>query len=309
MEQFDFQGSNQKKHYFEGWYYKNVQEDMFYSLAIIPGICLNTTDSHAFIQLNDSTKSYYFRYPLDQFSLSDHGIWIGTNYFSKEQLYLDIDKDVSIHGKLEFHELTELKKTLFRPTIMGPFSYFKMQCNHGIISLKHSISGTLMMDGKEVCFDKGLGYIEKDYGTSFPKDYIWCSSNCSVNHDSAFFFSTAHIPFFHTSFKGLISILYVDGKEYSFCTYDGAKIKELYVKDGMLKLKLKKKKLILDVQCYYDQDHLLLAPSKGQMVIPIKESLDATMKVKLYEKQKLIYSDLFLAGGLEIKKESKDSKK
>lgn len=309
MEQFDFQGSKKRKHYFEGWYYKNVQEDMFYSLAVIPGICLNGEDSHAFIQLNDSTKSYYFRYPLDQFALANDCIWIGTSYFGKEQLFLDIDKEISIHGKLEFTDLTPLKKTWYRPTIMGPFSYFKMQCNHGIISLKHSISGTLTVDGKEVCFDRGLGYIEKDYGTSFPKDYIWCSANCSVNHDSSFFFSVAHIPFLGLSFKGFICILFVDGKEYSFCTYNRAKIKEIFVKDGLLKIRLKKGDLVLEVQCYYDQDHLLLAPEKGQMIVPIKESLDATMKVKLFENNKLIYSDLFLAGGLEIKKEPEGSKK
>ena len=45
---------------------------------------------------------------------------------------------------------------------MGPFSIFPfMECNHGIISLHHKVSGRLSINYKELIIKDGIGYIEK----------------------------------------------------------------------------------------------------------------------------------------------------
>ena len=61
---------------------------------------------------------------------------------------------------------------------MGPFSFVPfMECYHGIISMDHSIIGELSIKGKKVDFTSGRGYIEKDWGHSFPIGYVWMQSN------------------------------------------------------------------------------------------------------------------------------------
>ena len=80
---------------------------------------------------------------------------------------------------------------------MGPFSHLSfMECNHAILSMKHSVSGILMFNGKILNFDQGIGYIEKDWGTSFPSSYLWCQANDFFTRTTSFFLSIATIPFF-----------------------------------------------------------------------------------------------------------------
>ena len=56
-----FQGSLKKKNYFEGWFLKHVTSDGGTVLSIIPGIALNPTDSHAFIQIMDGNDMMAFQ--------------------------------------------------------------------------------------------------------------------------------------------------------------------------------------------------------------------------------------------------------
>lgn len=53
-----FQGNLKKKNYFEGWYFKNVTQDLSCTLSIIPGISLVENDPHAFIQINGQGTVY-----------------------------------------------------------------------------------------------------------------------------------------------------------------------------------------------------------------------------------------------------------
>ena len=38
-------------------------------------------------------------------------------------------------------------------------------------------SGSLEINGAEISFEGGKGYIEKDWGRSMPSDWIWIQSN------------------------------------------------------------------------------------------------------------------------------------
>lgn len=61
---------------------------------------------------------------------------------------------------------------------MGPFAYLNgMACNHGIVSMKHQITGHMVIKGLDLYFKEDSGYIEKDWGRSFPKRYIWLQGN------------------------------------------------------------------------------------------------------------------------------------
>ena len=77
---------------------------------------------------------------------------------------------------------------------MGPFKYFPMECRHGIISMRHTLEGRLKLNGKEIDFTNGLGYIEKDSGRSFPSSYVWVQAN-DFDEPCSIMASVADIPF------------------------------------------------------------------------------------------------------------------
>ena len=52
-----------------------------------------------------------------------------------------------------------------------------MECNHAILSMQNRIDGLVNVNHNKISFNNSIGYIEKDWGCSFPKSYIWCQGN------------------------------------------------------------------------------------------------------------------------------------
>lgn len=258
-----------RKNTFEGWYFKHQNgSDM---IAFIPG----TTDKGAFIQMISSEGSDYF--PVPYLSYRDGIIKAGDCVFSKSGCKINLDK---IKGEITYGNLTTIKSD-----IMGPFRFFPMECRHGIISMSHSLDGSINLYGKEHSFSGGTGYIEKDSGKSFPSSYIWLQCNnfpepCSV------MLQIAHIPFYGINFKGCIcSVIYGD-REYRLATYNGVRIcaaeaEHICLLQGKLFLGI-------DIKPSY-KGHPLHSPVQGKMCGIIHESSNAFVKIRLYEAGKPVF--------------------
>ena len=304
-----FQGKLTNKNYFEGWYYKMVSADGSCTVALIPGISLNQQNSHAFIQVfvtfkNGDLKTGYLEYDKGKFLVRDapFGLTIEKNTFAENgiDIYLK-NNDISIQGALTFSSNTKIKTSLLSPSIMGFFSYFTfMECYHGVVSMNHSIDGELLIDGKPISFSGGFGYIEKDWGKSFPSEYVWMQSNHFKNAGTSFMFSEATIPFKAFHFKGLIINLVIAGKEYRFATYNGSKVIAKEITDNNVRYEIKRGKLNLIVEALNDKTTSLASPKNGSMIQTIKEGLSGIIKLQLFENNQLIYEDTGLHAGLEI---------
>lgn len=130
-----------------------------------------------------------------------------------------------LKGELSFEDMVDLPATSYMPTIMGPFSYLPfMECIHSVNSLSHTLKGSLDINGQMVSFSRGKGYIEKDWGSSFPKRYIWLQSN-HFREEGSLFFSWADIPIAFTSFEGYIAHLYYRGVHHRYATYTRGSLK------------------------------------------------------------------------------------
>ncbi len=312
-----FQGKRRKDKYFEGWYYKLVSGDENETLALIPGISMNTADPHAFIQIfishrdtkGISLKTHYMRYDLNQFTYGHDQFWIqiGESKFSKDSIDLSInDLNIKLTGHIHLNELTPIRKTLFMPNIMGFFGYFKfMECYHGVISMSHQTQGKLLINQRSIDFDSGKGYIEKDWGKSFPRAYVWLQSNHFQNAETSLMFSYADIPFIGLYFKGLIVNLIYQQKEYRFATYNNAKVIEEHIEKTHAYYLIKKGKYKLEIDAKSDHEIGLASPKNGQMIEQIKEGLSGTIKIKLFKHNELIYADEGQHAGIEIMKEKK----
>jgi len=307
-----FQGYKKKNRYFEGWYFKLVTKDQNYSIALIPGVSLNKLDSHLFIQVflieNKDVprlKTYYIKYPYqkDFYHPNEFKIQIGNSVFSKEHIWIDIDHGFKLKGEIKLSQMTNIHQSILSPNIMGLFGYLNfMECYHGVISMNHALDGFLTYDNIEIDFSLGKGYLEKDWGVSFPRAYVWLQSNHFKENDVSLMFSYADIPFLGFYFKGLISILTIDKKEYRFATYNFTKVCREEITANQVIYVLKKRKYRLEITATKKESVDLVSPKDGMMNNTIKEGLSGVLEIKLFFKERLLYQGSGTHAGIEIMK-------
>lgn len=302
-----FQGNLKKKNYFEGWFLKHVSEDGGNVLSLIPGIAMNSTDPHAFIQIMDgiSGKTYYIPYPVTDFQWDarQFRIQVGNSVFSLAGIELDIQSEpVILSGKLEYTDPVGYPGTLISPGIMGWYSYIPfMECYHGIVSANHVLSGELTFLDKKIDFSGGRGYIEKDWGTSFPEAWIWIQCNGFQQKDASLFISIAKIPWLGKFFMGFIAFLYLDGKYHMFSTYNRSKIVRVAFDKQELNIILEHGPFTLSTRVIKNISGELKAPETGNMSRRIKESNDSIVEVNLSGKGgEQIFNGTGHRAGLEI---------
>ncbi len=297
-----FQGKKKNDKYFEGWYFKQVSFDLKKIICIIPGISKNGLDSHAFIQViisyeidgNIMLKTINHRFSADNFKYSDERFFlkIGDNTFNNDGIELNLtDEEYSIEGSIKFSEFDKIKRNILSPNAMGFFSYIPfMECYHDIISMNHDLQGILSVNSKTFDFNGGKGYIEKDWGASFPKEYIWLQSNHFNDTKASIMFSLARIPFLGTFFQGFICNLTFGGHEYRFATYNNSKLIKVSYSGTLLEIILKKGEYELIINAIISRySGELKAPSNGAMDNIIKEGLSGLADIRLFKKSKLLF--------------------
>jgi hypothetical protein len=289
--------------YFEGWYFKLISADERHALAVIPGISMSAGgESHAFIQVMDGKKctAEYHRYEASGFKPATQGfdLALGPNRFSGEQISLDLP---GLQGAIRFVDPNPWPKMLGAPGIMGWYSFVPfMQCNHGVVSLYHTLEGSLNINGTSVDFTNGRGYIEKDWGRSFPKSYVWTQTNHFDTSDRvSLLASVAHIPWLGSHFIGFISGFWLNGRLFRFATYTGAK-KTVELQPDAVTMIFKNPGTELRIRARQAPGTTLRSPISGEMTGKINESLQATMQVELLESGKRIFEGNGRNAGLEV---------
>ena len=237
-----YQGWGNTRRYFEGWYFKVVNASETRAFAFIPGIAMEESgESHAFVQLLDGKKKIakYFTYDAASFIPSDRKfeLSIENNYFSAGGIRLDLP---GVKGSLDFSGVVPWPNRWYSPGIMGPYTFVPfMECNHGIVSMDHSLTGSLTVNGEVIDFTGGRGFIEKDWGHSFPSAYIWMQSNHFSRPGISFKASVARIPWVTGNFTGFIAGLWLEGRLYRFTEYNRTRLSRLAVTGSTVELEFR----------------------------------------------------------------------
>lgn len=300
-----YHGWGRKKRFFEGWYYKVVCPQEQHAFAFIPGIAMDEAGKkQAFVQVLDGKKltADYHKYKASDFFARPimHDVLVGGSRFTEEKIELDLP---NISGELQFENMTPWPSSWYSPGIMGPFSFVpRMQCYHGILSMDHGISGSLTINGELVDFTGGRGYMEKDWGHSFPEGYIWMQSNNFSREGISVKASVAKIPWMGTSFTGFIGGVLIDGKIYQFTTYNFTKLRQCGVNNDAVELVLENARYKLEITAHRGEETPLVAPIGGFMDARIEESMSAALEVVLTRKKdkSILLKDTGTSAGLEI---------
>ena len=307
-----FQGSKHRRKYFEGWYFKLVDAVEETILAVVPGIALGVSheDSHAFVQVfNGKTGDYsYFTFSLDDFRPSPRTfeLHIAENYFSAAGLRLNLEQsDWRIRGELQFKDVIPYPTRLLSPSFMGWASFVPfMQCKHGIVSMNHTLEGTLEIDGARISFDGGKGYIEKDWGRSFPRAYVWMHSNHFADEAISFTLVLARLPWLGLRVTGFGAALWYNDRVYTLATFTGARITRLQYNANQVRLTIEDKRMELAIEAIQGSAWPLRSPVQGAMRGRITESLTSTLHLTVHEKTKggkrLFLDETGRNAGLEI---------
>lgn len=305
-----FQGENKRKHYFEGWYFKHVDKQKENVISIIPGISYEDAreKSHAFIQVIDGRmhKTYYIKYAINEFHFSrkSFAIRIADNTFSDMGISLNIkNKDLRIKGEICYSNHISWPSSFLSPNSMGWYAYIPvMECYHGVLSLRHDLKGSLNINNEEIHFSGGAGYMEKDWGTSFPSSWVWLQSNHFADQNSSLMLSVARIPWRGRSFTGFIAGLWHDGKLYRFTTYTGAKINYIKHQSSNISIRLSDDRYAIEIKAEQGDTGALLSPIKGAMVGNLQESVNATANIMVFDSKKdsHIFNENACCCGLEI---------
>lgn len=300
-----YHGWGRRKRFFEGWYYKLISANEKQVFALIPGIAMdNEGNKQAFIQILDGKKqtAEYFKFPVSKFISQSETFQteIAGNIFTAKSIHLQMDHTL---GELFFEDLFPWPGKWYSPGIMGPYSFVPfMECYHGILSMDHKIIGQLEIGGQLMDFTGGRGYMEKDWGHSFPKAYIWMQCNHFGNVGTSIKVSVAKIPWLGSSFVGFIAGLVFNKNLIQFTSYNSSRLTQSVVGKQKVELKLENKKYQLEIIAYRNKSTELASPISGFMNGRISESMTASIEVKLVDRKngQILFADGGRNAALEV---------
>ena len=300
-----FQGWGKTKNYFEGWYFKVVNADATKAFAFIPGIAMDAAgNKHSFIQVLDGKKQTagYHRFAADDFySLpKNFRVSIQNNSFTESAIQLRLP---GLTGELQFTGNIPWPKPWYSPGIMGPYAFVPfMECYHGIVSMDHRVDGMIIVNGEPVDFTNGRGYIEKDWGRSFPSAYFWMQSYHFSLPGISLKCSVAKIPWVRSSFVGFIAGIWLHNRLIKFTTYNQSKLITSFADEKKIKIVLENKQYRLEILAHRDAATELASPVRGFMEGRIEESMTSAIDVLLTDNKtkEILLNDTGKNAGLEV---------
>jgi len=303
-----FQGRDKTRNYFEGWYLKHVSADGQTVFSLIPGIAYNKHgEGHSFIQLIDgqTAQTHYAKFSVADFEFDKFTFQgrIGNNHFGKKGVSVDLNpQGIDFKAELHYSDLHPLHGSFSRPGIMGWYGWIPvMECYHGLVSKFHHINGTVWWQGQEIAFTNGNGYIEKDWGRSFPSSWVWVQSNNFSAQEVSFMLSIANIPWLGAHFTGFLCSILLDDKIHVFATYTGARVTQKQLNGSELSISIENKTHRIKLNAHGAKSGILKAPTDGAMVREIAESIQGVISIRFETLAgKLIFEGTGTQAGIEI---------
>ena len=273
-------GAFERNKYFEGWFQKIYSSEHQASFVIIYGYATaNSPDTFGFIQLllpGKLPRLLYF--PKNEITCDKdrHIMVMGKNKMSKDSIEIDT-KDIRIKLNFKNDQLIQTFKNS-----MG-YSYFvpNLPCYHSVLNAYHFVSGEIRHGDVQYSLVNEMGYLEKNWGTSFPESYLWLHAIDPKNSQISLLFSRAEIKWLGKKFIRHVGHFRIDGMEIDLRELRNISIITLDQNPEKQIIRIESKSLKLDISINLGKNVILKGPTNGELSRDIIHHTDAVIDVNM----------------------------
>jgi len=295
-----------KRNCFEGWYFREQSRDL--TIAFIPALHYDEEGRMTgSLQVVFPEKSWFIAYdhPVNMNLPDSLFVVLGKNVFTEACIHLDIDEPgLSIKGDIYFDHEPGAKFHVMGPLgVPGVAGLLKtagmLPCGHKIWAMEQELSGGLLINGEEVTFDGGKGYMEEDHGTTFPKNYFWTQCNWFGEKPLRISCAGVELPFAggRKTLMGCFACIDQGGYKVKLATYRGAKV-EAYSQEGF---RIRQGKYLLEGWKMEGKPVKLQAPLGSAMSERTEEYLKCTARYKLSHNGETIFDEISQRAAYEFR--------
>ncbi len=305
MEQY-YHGNGREHSYFEGWYFKHTAKE--HTLIMIPALHRDGSGLQtASLQVIADGRSFFIPFAGDDIEARPERLCIrlGQSYFTSRGCRIHLDApSLTIRGHIHYGPLLPPRRSF-----MGPFSRLPLPCFHRVISLSHRLNGRILVNQETWNFHQGRGYIETDWGHSFPSSYLWaqCSLPAKDTQDGkteaasvgspagSLMFTAARLKWGGRRFTACSSLVTYGGRQYRLSTYQGAKL----TRCGGRRIALRQGDYTLQLILPQENSLALKAPRGGAMERTVYENPRCPLRCSLTRGTQVLFDETGETGSFE----------
>lgn len=290
------QGDIAKYNYFEGWFQKIYVPEQNTSIIIIYGIATgNELTKTGFIQLFiPGHEVIYLNYPQHEVALlkSKHEVKLGPNYFSNNRIHIE-----NKHIQLDLELIPQVNKTLKRNSMGNFYLVPGLPCYHSVLQVNSFVKGHISINNESIHLTRSSGYLEKNWGTSFPEKYFWMHAQDPLNSNNQVLYSQAEIKWGNKTFIKHLGFIHLNGKSVDLRKMHQKHINHKLSERNQLELSFD----LLDLTFNFDLKDTSIAsfksPYNGKMSNTILHNVDVPIQVKQQPAEQ--FNNTLLKGSVE----------
>ncbi len=287
------------KSYTESWYFKHQADGQ--TLLVIPGFRIDADGRQtAFIRASFAGQTREFLFPPSQYRSRKDRMYveIGNNIFSEKGISIHLKNgDFSLCGTLRYTGFAPIKAPLRGSFRVVPFTEYK----RSMVSIYHALHGMVEMNRTLVNFRDGIGYVEKLWGSSFPRSYFWTQCGGFAPGPSCLMVSIEQVSLGSLHWQGGICCVSYGGRQYRLATHRGAQI-----------LKCTEGECMIQQGKYFLQATLLSSCTPKEVQVQNKEGIErtvhsspcCTMRYQFYREEDPLFDVTSDCSSLEFRQEN-----
>lgn len=289
---------------FISWYYNFIdkRKEKVIELTLVKYFESGDEQYYLLVECHEEEISKKVILENSQIKWEKQAIIYDSCHFTKEEIKIDIEVEgLCIKGCVAFKEMRGTKRSAWQAGIMGPFSYFPfLQSYHDVISLDHELAGSLTINGKEILFNDGKGYMEIEWGKAYPRVWIWSQCNHFKENDVALMVGVARMPLLWEYYTSFAVPVYYKGELVVFSNYNGGQIAKLYRYKSYVHLIITQKSKVLDLKIYGEEDVEHISARGSHMIRDVYSCQKAKMEIKITQNNQIILEDVGYCCQLEM---------
>lgn len=274
------QGSFDRKKYFEGWFHKIYSAKYKTSFILIYGYTTGNSDKKfGFIQVHIPNQQVLIMY-FDKNEVfcdpNKHVVRMGEHIFTSNKIDINT-KEMGI----QLHLTDNQSIRTFKNSMGYNYVIPNLPCYHAILNKSHLVSGEIRTEKTNFVMDQDMGYLEKNWGTSFPENYIWLHAVDPTNAEVNLLFSQAEIKWMGGAFLRHLGYLNFENECIDLRQLENPIVSNSFVNPEKQLIHISSKLIELEISIVLGEQVLFKGPEDGALQRDIIHYTDAIIEVKL----------------------------